>query len=449
MTEIDRSATFDLVSSSSWARDTALASGRASVSRPPTNGDGAPRSLTLVPATDLLDELDVSPDVAVAAVATDRVLERAIELGIRRVQVISRRDLEAPGAGGSELHADKIASIWAALGLDVTLRTGAAPNLATKEQRNGYDVVRKAGRVSVFPRTAARGVLPRRHGPDGVMEIWQGMPFFTPLWARYPRVTFVHYVHGEAWRTISHGPMAKVGGFMEMSLAPRVYRRSRLVTACESAREDIISLLGLHPSQVKVVPLGVDAKFSPGGVRSPEPLVVAVGRLASVKRFDFLIDSLIEARRRIPELRAVIVGEGRQRGALEAKIRAAGAEQWIELPGYMPAGELVDTYRRAWVVASSSSRESWNLPITEAAACGTPAVATDTVGHRDAIWHGASGLLADADDGFAAALVRVLHDVGFRDRLSRGALERSKSLTWEATATGTLAALVEDAEARL
>ncbi len=49
--------------------------------------------------------------------------------------------------------------------------------------------------------------------------------------------------------------------------------------------------------------------------------------------------------------------------------------------------------RRAWVVASSSAREGWGLTLTEAAACGTPAVATRIAGHADAVRDGRSGLL--------------------------------------------------------
>ena len=44
----------------------------------------------------------------------DQVAARALELGLKRILVLARRDLEAPLAGGSELYADKIASISAA-----------------------------------------------------------------------------------------------------------------------------------------------------------------------------------------------------------------------------------------------------------------------------------------------------------------------------------------------
>jgi glycosyltransferase involved in cell wall biosynthesis len=88
------------------------------------------------------------------------------------------------------------------------------------------------------------------------------------------------------------------------------------------------------------------------------------------------------------------------------------------------------------------------MSITEAAACGTPAVVTDIAGHRDAVEADRSGLLVDGEDGLADALSRVLCDDELRSRLAQGALDRAAALTWHATAVGTLTALVDDAHRR-
>jgi glycosyltransferase involved in cell wall biosynthesis len=385
---------------------------------------------------------------AAAVASFEKVAARALEVGLRKLSIISWRDLDDPEAGGSELHAHQIASIWASGGLDVAIRTSAVAGLSTTTTRDGYRVMRKGGRLSVFPRTILSGLAGRGGRPDGLMEIWHGMPFFLPLWARRPHVAFAHHVHAETWRVILSPHLARVGEVAELRLAPLVYRRSVVMTDSESSRHDLVSLVGLDPDLVSVVPIGVDPMFTPGGDRSPVPLVVATGRLVPVKRFELLIDALVAARRSIPQLHAVIMGEGVDRPRLEARIADAGAAAWIELPGRVPDDVLVDTYRRAWVLASTSQREGWNMTITEAGGCGTPAVVTDIVGHRDSVANGESGLLVEPGDAFAAALVRVLTDTGLRHRLGNGALARSQALTWEATAAGTLSALIDKARGR-
>jgi len=197
-----------------------------------------------------------------------------------------------------------------------------------------------------------------------------------------------------------------------------------------------------------VTPPGVEPRFTPGGVRSATPLVVAVGRLVPVKRFPLLIEALVRLRAGHPGLRAVIAGEGYERPALEALLRAHGAEEWIGLPGFVDDDTLVDLYRSAWVVASSSLREGWGMTVTEAGACGTPSVATRIGGHEDAVDDGTSGLLVDGTDGLVAGLDAVLSDEVLRRRLGVGALDHAARLTWDATARGTLAALGAEALAR-
>src|SRR5579871_592989 len=329
----------------------------------------------------------------------DQLATIAGRAGLRRVHILAWRDLDDPEAGGSELHAAAIASRWAAAGIDVTMRSSRAAGHPTFAERDGYRVVRKAGRYVVFPRTAVSGALGRDGRPDALVEIWNGMPFFSPVWARCPRIVFLHHVHAEMWRMVlKPAVLGRLGERVEFRVAPRFYRTARIVTLSDSSRDEIVELLGLPAANISVVPPGVDPRFAPGGARSPRPLVVAVGRLVPVKRFDQLIDALVVLRRHHPDLEAVIAGEGYDRPKLEQQLRAAGATSWIRLPGRITGEELIDLYRRAWVLASTSAREGWGMTVTEAAACGTPAVVSDIAGHRDAIVDGKSGFLAAGAD---------------------------------------------------
>jgi glycosyltransferase involved in cell wall biosynthesis len=85
------------------------------------------------------------------------------------------------------------------------------------------------------------------------------------------------------------------------------------------------------------------------------------------------------------------------------------------------------------------------MTLTEAAACGTPAVATNIAGHSDAVVDGESGLLVDEVDGLSDALGRVLGDEVLRSRLSKGAVAHARWFTWDATARRALEALAEEA----
>ena len=379
---------------------------------------------------------------------SDGLAAIAAQAGLRRIHFVAWRDLDDPEAGGSELHAHEIASRWAAAGLDVTFRTSAVPGAPSALTRDGYRVVRQAGRYAVFPSAAWEGIRMGHRPGDALVEIWNGMPFMSPLWYRGPRIVLLHHVHAEMWGMVLPPMLARLGNMAEQRFAPRFYRSSRIVTLSDSSRDEIVDLLGIGAAQVTVAPPGVDARYTPGGPREATPLVVAVGRLVPVKRFDLLVRSLAEVKKDHPQLRAVIIGEGYERPALEALRDELGATDWVSLPGRVDDDELVAWYRRAWVVASSSQREGWGMTLTEAAACGTPAVATAIPGHVDAVLDGESGLLVEDTDDLAGALGRILGDDVLRSRLARGALSRARWFTWDATARRALEALAGETTPR-
>jgi glycosyltransferase involved in cell wall biosynthesis len=369
-----------------------------------------------------------------------KIGDLAASAGVQRIHVLAWRDLDDVEAGGSELHIAEVAKLWAAAGIEVTMRTSWAQGQPTEAMRDGYRVVRRAGRYMVFPRAAAAEILGRTGPRDVLIEIWNGMPFLSPVWSRGPRVIFLHHVHAEMWGMVLPPNLARFGDLLERKIAPPFYRRCQVATLSESSKREMVHDLGFRPDRVTVVHPGIDPKFSPGeggerGERSPEPLAVAVGRLAPVKRYDALVRAAHVARRQVPGLRLHIVGEGYERPKVEAVIDELGASDWVTLLGHITDDELIDLYRRAWIVTSASAREGWGMTLTEAAACGTPAVATRISGHEDAVVDGVTGLLASGDDALADAMARVLGDDVLRRHLSDGALTRAATLTWSNTAT--------------
>jgi glycosyltransferase involved in cell wall biosynthesis len=381
--------------------------------------------------------------------AADRLTEIARSAGLRRVAIVAWRDLDDPEAGGSELHAHEIARRWAAAGVEVVTRTSSVPGEAIAIERAGYKAIRRTGRYQVFS-SAPRDVVSGRLGPlDGVVEIWNGMPFFMPLWGRlrrkWPTVTWIHHVHAEMWQMVLPPRLAALGSLVESRLAPPMYRRSPIVTLSESSRAEIIDMLGFKPERVSVVPPGVDERFSPSGERSATPLVVAVGRLVPVKRFDRLARAMAELHERVPGVECVVVGEGIERERLESLRHALGAEAYLHLPGRLGRAELVALYRRAWVLASCSAREGWGMTVSEAGACATPAVVSRIAGHEDVVVEGQTGYLASSRTEMVERLAELIEDDGLRERFGKAALDRAADLSWDETSERTLAVLAAEA----
>lgn len=327
------------------------------------------------------------------------------------------------------------------------MRTSAAKGQPASAVRDGYKVSRRAGRFSVFPRSALAEITGRLGPCDGLIEIWNGMPFGSPIWWRGPRSIWLHHVHGPMWGMTLPGPVAKVGSAIEERIAPRFYRHQPIVTLSRSSQREIVEL-GFDEDKVRVISPGVDPYFTSGGEKSPTPLAVAVGRLVPVKDFPRLVRVMAAARERVPNLELRIVGEGYEREKIMETVRECGGESWVRLVGRISDEELRDLYRTAWIASSASVREGWGMTLTEAAACGTPTVATDIAGHADAVDADRSGLLRSSDAELADAVADVMTDPALRARLEEGALARAAELTWEHAAIANFEVLAEDAIAR-
>jgi glycosyltransferase involved in cell wall biosynthesis len=389
-----------------------------------------------------------APDATRPSIA--KIGDLAAAAGLRRIHLLSWRDLADVEAGGSEVHAATIARLWAEAGIEVTLRTSYAQGHPPVIRRDGYRVIRRAGRYLIFPRAVVSELI-GRHGPsDGLVEIWNGMPFLSPIWYRGPKVVVIHHVHAEMWRMVlgEEAPWAAtLGDLIERRIAPLAYRRTHIITPSSSSKDDIVEQMHLPARNVEAVPNGIEAMFTPGGEKSPDPTAVAVGRLVPVKRYDQLIRAVAIARRQQPRLSLTIVGEGYEREKLDQLVIELDAADWITFTGRISDLELIALYRRAWVVLSASAREGWGMSLTEAAACGTPAVATRIIGHSDTVIDGRTGVLVDRDDTVAlgAAIADLVADDARREQMGRDALANAARFTWEATAVGIMRALAAEA----
>src|SRR5262245_8228874 len=96
----------------------------------------------------------------------------------RRVLFLNWRDLRHPQGGGSERYVEQLAGWLAAGGDDVIIHCAAHSDAPAQETRDGVRFYRRGGRFTVYP----HGLLAvRRHRPDLVVDVSNGVPFFSPL----------------------------------------------------------------------------------------------------------------------------------------------------------------------------------------------------------------------------------------------------------------------------
>jgi glycosyltransferase involved in cell wall biosynthesis len=229
--------------------------------------------------------------------------------------------------------------------------------------------------------------------------------------------------------------------------------RARLLTGCSPELVDRVRALGFPAERSRVIPYGVDvAAFSPAPERRPlwrerlgipdgAPLLLGVGRMATKKGFQVLIEVLPALLAEFPELRVVLAGGGDLLERFREAVRPW--EGQVHLPGPVLRDTLPDLYRAADLFALPAVHDGKGnvdgLPnvILEAMASGLPVVASGISGIPLAVEDGRTGLLVAEKDPEAllGALRRLLADpAAARSMGERGRRKAEAELTWDAVA---------------
>lgn len=220
----------------------------------------------------------------------------------------------------------------------------------------------------------------------------------------------------------------------QRTVVPRVARRAKLViTVSEWSRAEIMEFLGVPAERIRVVPGGVDPRFSAAIDYEPvcarlgltKPYVLAIGDRGPRKNLDALRPAVGLLRAQGIDLVVAGGGRGHQLGS-----ELQGARDL----GYVADADLPALYAGARAFALPSLHEGFGLTVLEAMAAGVPVVASRRAALPEVVT--GAGVLVDPDDWglFGAALVKAATDKQERTRLSERGRQVAARYTWERAA---------------
>ncbi len=364
-----------------------------------------------------------------------------------KILVVNWLDRENPQAGGAEVHLHEIFGRLASRGHDVTLLCSGCPGSAARCKLDGIEVHRVGGRYTfslVAPWYFRRHLKAR--GYDVIVEDLNKVPVFAPSWSTTPVVLIVHHLFGKTAFQEASLPVATVTWLLER-FVPRAFRDLPVVAVSDSTRLDLIAR-GMDPEQIMVIPNGVDLERlgpDPNDERFRVPTLLYMGRLKKYKRIDLIILALAELKDRGVDCRLIVAGKGDHRGALERRCQDLGLSEMVEFPGFVSEADKLGLLRSSWLHVLTSPKEGWGIIIIEAAACGTPSVASDSPGLRDSVIDGRTGVLVPHGDCRALAdeLQRLLGDRQTREAMGREARSFAEGFGWHESADRMEALLLD------
>ncbi len=330
-----------------------------------------------------------------------------------RILFNASRELANEHAGGSEVYMDTVMRGLAVRGHEVTLSAGGP--VAPREY-----AVRDAGSTLGQFVKYPFWYLRHRRQFDLVVDVANGLTFYTPVFRRGSSLCVVHHVHTEMWAEWFSPLVAATGRFLERRMMPLLYRNTPFVAVSESTRTALHGI-GVDHRRVSIAYNATVVPDEPVAATSTAPLFVAVGRLVPHKQLHLLLE-------RWPEVRAatggelVIIGEGPERQRLEPLLT-----EGARLAGRVSEEERDHLLASATVLLHPSYVEGWGLVVMEAAAQGTPSIGFDVPGVRDSVVDNDTGWICHDLDQLVKQWISVGRDPELAARFGTAARERART----------------------
>jgi len=342
-------------------------------------------------------------------------------------------------AGGAEVYLHEIVSRLSKEH-EVTLFCGAYKGCKERDEIDGVEIIRRGGSFTVYLQAMRSYLTVFRKGKyDIVVDSINGLPFFTPLFTRKPKVAIIHHlVRREIFFRELPLPLAPVGWLAERMI-PFLYRGIPMVTVSESSRQELVDF-GIREDRIRIIYNAIDRSHLGSGAKSDQPLVVYVGRIKQYKQIDHLVYAFDKVRQEVPEAELVIAGRG-DYSEIQQLVAELGIASCVMLAGEVSEEEKAEILRKAWVFVIPSMKEGWGVSVIEANTCGTPAIAYNVPGMRDSIKNGETGILASPNNivQLSTTVHRLLTDTELRASLSQNAMQWASAFSWDSSA-----ALFED-----
>jgi glycosyltransferase involved in cell wall biosynthesis len=374
-----------------------------------------------------------------------------------RVAMLARVVFPLHGFGGIERHVFHLVTHLARLGVRVTLyvqdpATGlkldagqlaaaaSLKSLLASLQFLRYDYTSPylrpnsiLGRQINYPwytwQLGRRAVAAARRGEYDVVHA-QGLCAAGYGWIRgrdpvLRRLPFIANPHGlEEYRTPDWRKWLAYAPFRALySYGTRSADRAIATDAC--TKDDLPHYLGVDPRRVVVIPSAIDVEECMGwtdpatgaamrarfGLDQAEPVFLSVSRLERNKGYHILAAALARLQRRLPPAwRWLLVGQGKERAALEAQVRELGLAEHVTFVGKLSDTELHSLYEEVDLIVHPTLYEGSSLVTLEGMIHRKPIVASAAGGIPDKVFDGRNGFLVRPGDvgDLAAKLAQAL-----------------------------------------
>jgi len=357
-----------------------------------------------------------------------------------KILIFNWRDITNPWKGGAELNYHEQAKRWVKQGHKVALFCTSFPGAKNYEEIDGIQIYRKGSRFTVYIWAPIIYLLKFRNKFDAILDVENGIPFFTPFFTNKAKVLQIHHVHRKVFFKELPYPVALLGYFLETKLMPLVYKNKKVIAVSNTTSEETIKYLKINKKDITIVYNGTDTDFYKPNIKikTEYPSILFLGRLMRYKRVSILPKLMSEIIIKVPNAKMYIAGNGEEFQTIKDEITKYNLKDKVLLLGNISEKEKLRLMQQSWLFVTPSSMEGWGLTVLEANACGTPSLAFNVPGLKEAIKNNYSGYLIDTEKELNEKIIKLINNKKLRDKLSKNSIKWASNFNWDTSAKKTL-----------
>ena len=346
-----------------------------------------------------------------------------------RIIWLAHRDPINPRSGGAERTIYEVCTRLASNGFEINLLTGGWKGCKSIENLHGIRI-KRIGR-NIAPHLVLPLILLRNKFDIVVNDLGHALPWLSSTIMNKHNIVFFHHLHARSLPGQVNPLLAKVITAIEKCYFI-IYHNTVFVTESTTSKDDLVKL-GIIEDKIRMNPPGVDLNLFHPVAKTQYPTLVYFGGMRKYKRPQeslFLLKELLE---RIKSLNLFIIGVGPEEPSLKKLAFELNLQDHAIFKGRVSDTELSNIVASSWLNVHTSVTEGWGFSILEASAAGTPTVAYDVPGVKDAVVDGLNGI--KVKDGNRKALSDAAFSI-LRDpkKWWLSSVEVGKKYSWDKTA---------------
>lgn len=355
------------------------------------------------------------------------------------ILIFSWRDIKHPKAGGAEQVMHEHAKGWVKAGHKVTHFSSKINTLPAYQIIDEIEFVRGGYQYLGVVIAGFFYFLKNRDKFDLVVDEFHGIPFFTPIFVRKPKIAVIQEIAKNVWFL---NPLPKpinwiVGtiGYLLEPLVFQLYKKTCFITGSQSAKEDVIKY-GISGDLITIIPHGV-ILTKPKRLPPKEkfPTVTFLGVLSKDKGIEDALKCFSQLDKK-GHFQFWIIGraETEKYGAKILKItNQLNFQSKVKFWGFVSQEKKFELLSKTHLLINSSIHEGWGLVNIEANSVGTPVVAFKSAGLIDSIEEGVSGIFSKEKNpkSLAETIYNLLTDRAYLAKMNKTSVVWSKQFSWE------------------